>query len=182
MTWERARAGLLSGIVGFAPLLLIILLTQMQWLTGDLATTLAFLAFPVSIILGGVLAGYLAGHGRRKRSEAKVVIGGTTGLIAGALFGAILEALYFIRSAGSASASQGDALSVHPLRVTFAIVLLSALMVAFAMVTCQLTAKPLPPPRRSRGLTNQISAVRPPSERPHPPAPSPSEMERGRSW
>ena len=165
MSWERARAGLLSGIVGFAPLLLVIFLTGLHWVTGDGAVTLALLAFFISIILGGVLAGYLAGQGRRKRSEAKVVVGGSTGLVAGAIFGGLLEALYFIRSASTGGATQGDALAVHPLRVTFAILLMSALMVAFAMVTTQLTAKPLPPARRPRGTTAPTPTVQPPHQR-----------------
>jgi hypothetical protein len=161
MTWDRVRAGLVSGIAGFAPLLLVIILTQLGMVGGDGAVTLALLAFPVSILFGGALAGYLAGQGKRRRSEFKVVVGGTAGFIAAALFGVILETLYIVRSSGS----QGDALAVHPIRVAGAIVLLCALMVAVAMVTTQLTAKPLPPPRRTRKLTAQMPAVPPNSPR-----------------
>ena len=170
MTWERARAGILSGIVGFAPLLLVIFLTRLEWVTGDGAVTLALTAFFLSIILGGVLAGYLAGQARRKRSEAKVVVGGVTGLIAGGIFGGLLEALYVIRSASTGGAAQGDALNVHPLRVTFAILLMGALMVALAMVTTQLTAKPLP--RRPRGSTNPMPTAPPPLRQRDPQVPT----------
>ncbi len=157
MSWERVRAGLVSGIAGFAPLLLVIILAQMGVVTGDGAVTLVLVSFPVSILLGGGLAGYLAGQGKRRRREYKVVVGAISGLVAALLFGIILETLYLIRSAGA----QGDTLAVHPLRVTGAIMLLCAMMVAVAMVTTQLTAKPLPPPRRTRKITTQMPAVPP---------------------
>jgi membrane protease YdiL (CAAX protease family) len=156
MLWERVRAGLVSGIVGFAPLVLVILLTRLGALSGDLAVSVALLAFPVCILLGGGLSGYLAGQGRRRRSEAKVIVGGTTGLVAALLFGIILVIFYFVRAA---SASPADVLSTHPIRVIFAVLLIGALMVAVAMATTQLTAKPLPP----RGQTRQMPAVRPPA-------------------
>jgi hypothetical protein len=155
MLWERVRAGLVSGIVGFAPLVLVILLTRLNVLSGDPAITVALLAFPLSILLGGGLAGYLAGQGQRRRSEAKVIIGGITGCIAALLFGGSLEVFYIFRSS---AATAGDMLSIHPIRVTFAIILMGALMVAIAMVTTQFTAKPLPP----RGQTRQMPALRPP--------------------
>jgi hypothetical protein len=53
MLWERVRAGLVSGIVGFAPLVLVILLTRLNVLSGDPAITVALLAFPLSILLSG---------------------------------------------------------------------------------------------------------------------------------
>jgi hypothetical protein len=161
MTWERTRAGLVSGVVSFAPLVLVLLGTGLGVVTGAGAVTLALLAFSVSIVLGGALAGYLAGQGKRRRSEAKAVVGGAAGVIAGAIFGAGLETLYLMRSTGG----QGDALAIHPIRVFFAIVLMSALLVSVAMLAAQLTAKPLPPPRRTRRLTAQMPAVPPPAPR-----------------
>jgi hypothetical protein len=159
MTWERARAGLVSGIASLAPLLLVMLLTGLGIITGDGALTLALLAFPASILLGGGLAGYLAGQGKRRRSEAKAAVGGAAGGIAGITFALLLEGFYLIRSPGT-----GSALAVHPIRVIFAIILMATLMVAVAMVTTQLTAKPLPPPRRTRRYTSQMPAVAPPSD------------------
>ncbi|MBA3823905.1 MAG: hypothetical protein H0X24_08420 [Ktedonobacterales bacterium] len=156
MIWERARAGLVSGTVGFAPLVLVILLTRLGTLSGDLAVSVALLAFPVCILLGGGLAGYLAGQGRRRRSEAKVVVGGTAGFVAALLFAVILLVFYFLRTASAASP---DVLSIHPIRVIFAVILIGALMVAVAMATTQLSAKPLPP----RGQTRQMPSVRPPT-------------------
>jgi hypothetical protein len=161
MTWQRARAGLVSGVVSFAPLVLVLLGTSLGVVTGDGAVTLALLAFPLCILLGGGLAGYLAGQGKRRRSEAKAVVGGAAGLVAGVLFGAGLEAIYLARAAGD----QGSTLAIHPLRVIFAIVLMSTLLVAVAMLAAQLTAKPLPPPRRTRRLTAQMPAVPPPAPR-----------------
>jgi hypothetical protein len=157
MTWERARAGLVSGIASLAPLLLVMLLTGVGLVAGDAALTLALLAFPASILLGGGLAGYLVGQGKRRRSEAKAAVGGAAGVIAGIIFALLLESFYLIRSPGTA-------LAVHPLRVIFAIILMATLMVAVAMMTTQLTAKPLPPPRRTRRLTSQMPAVAPPSQ------------------
>jgi hypothetical protein len=156
MGWERARSGLVSGIVGFAPLVLVILLTRLGLLGGEIAVSVALLAFPLGILVGGGLAGYLAGQGRRKRSEAKVLVGGAAGAVAAILFGVILEAFYLLRAAG---APADDGLTAHPLRVTFAILMMGALMVAVAMATTQLTAKALPP----RGQTRQMPAVRPPT-------------------
>ncbi len=156
MQWERVRAGLVSGIVGFTPLVLVILLTRVGVLLGDLAVEVALLAFPLCIVLGGGLAGYLAGQGRRRRSEAKVIVGGTSGFIAALCFGVILLVFYFVRSSAAAA---DDALAIHPIRVTFVVLLMGALMVAVAMATTQLTARPLPP----RGQTRQMPAVRPPA-------------------
>ncbi len=161
MTWERARAGLVSGVVSFAPLVLVMLATNLGVASGDGAVTLALLAFPLSILLGGGLAGYLAGQGKRRRSEAKAVVGGAAGVVAAVLFGTGMEALYLIRAAGE----QGSILAIHPIRVFFAIVLMSALLVAVAMLAAQLTARPLPPPRRTRRLTAQMPAVPPPTPR-----------------
>ncbi len=171
MIWERVRVGLVSGVVSFAPLLLVFILTNLQLITGDGAVSLALMAFPLSILVGGALAGYLVGQGRRKRSESKVMLGGLAGGVAGLLFGVVLEVLFLVRSASSSAATQDDPLAVHPVRVTFAIVLMVALMVAVAMVSTMVTAKPLPPPRRVRRMTGQMPALPPtPQHDPNVPA------------
>ncbi len=161
MTWERARFGLVSGIVGFTPLLLVVILTGMQRITGNGATTFALGAFVMSIALAGGLAGWLAGQGKRWRRDAKVVVGGMTGVVAASVYCGILEGFYLVRAS---QLNPGDALAIHPLRVTFAIVLMGTLIVAVAMGTTHFTARPLPPPRPGRRSTGQMPSVHAPPQ------------------
>jgi hypothetical protein len=164
MTWERVRFGLVSGVVGFTPLLLVVILSDLQLVTGDGAVTVALIAFVASIVLAGGMAGWLAGQGKRRRREAKVVVGGMAGIVAAATYCIILEGFYLIRAA---QLNPGNALAIHPVRVTFAIVLMGTLIVAVAMGTTHFTAKRLPPPRPGRRATGYMPAVHaPPQEVP----------------
>jgi hypothetical protein len=162
MTKERVRAGIIGGIGGIFPLLLVALLTGLGVLSGAGASGAALLAFPAGILLAGIVSGYLAGQARRRRSESKVVIGAAAGGIAALIFGAVLEGFYVVRYVAIPADLRGaSTLSAHPIRVTFAIVLMSALALGIAMLTTYLTAKPLPPPRPPRRTTGRMPAMPP---------------------
>lgn len=161
MTAARARAGLIGGVAGLAPLLVVILLTRLEVLSGDAATPLALGAFLLSIFLGGALAGLLAGQARRRRSEAKAFVGGMAGIIAALTYSAVMEGIFLVRVYSTPVALRTNALDIHPVRVTFAIILFGALQVVIAMLTAQFSARPLPPPRATRRFTTEMRAVPP---------------------
>ncbi|HKD75508.1 MAG TPA: hypothetical protein VKB76_08435 [Ktedonobacterales bacterium] len=162
MTKERVRTGIIGGVAGICPLLLVALLTALGMLAGTVATGAALLAFPAGILLAGILSGYLAGQARRRRAESKVVIGAWAGSIAALIFGVVLEGFYVVRYVAiPANLRAASTLSAHPIRVTFAIVLMSALALGIAMLTTYLTAKPLPPPRPTRQTTGRMPAMPP---------------------
>ncbi len=168
MTKERVRAGIIGGVGGIVPLLLVALLTALGMLTGNAASTVALLAFLAGILLAGGVSGYLAGQARRRRSEMKALIGAAAGGIAALIFGAVLEGFYVVRYVAiPADQRAASTIGVHPIRVTFAIVLLSVLALGIAMLTTHLTAKPLlpprPPPGRSGagGTTGRMPAMPP---------------------
>lgn len=172
MTAARARAGLIGGLAGLAPLLVVILLTKLEVLSGDAATPLALGAFLLSIFLGGALAGWRAGQARRRRSEAKAFVGGMAGSIAALIYTVVLAGIFLVRVFATPVALRTNALDIHPIRVTCAIILLGALQVVVAMLAAQFSAKPLPPPRTTRRFTTEMRAVPPqmPTRQPYPPA------------
>ncbi len=170
MTWARARAGLVGGAAGIAPLAAIALLSALGALASDLAAPLALGALPLGVVLAGAITGYGAGQARRRRSEVKAVIGGIAGVLAALVFGGALEITYAVRYLQTPVYLRAGSLSVHPLRVSAAILLLSALIVAVAMITAHFTARPLPPPRPGRRPTSAMPASPPPTQR-QPPLP-----------
>lgn len=159
MTWQRVGAGLVSGLVALVPLGLIALLTGIGALRSTDASPLAVAALPLGVLVGGALAGYLAGQGRRRRREVKAVVGAAAGIFAALLLGGALEAALIVRAMMTPIALRTDVITMHPIRVTAANLLLSTLVVGLAMLTCHLTARPLPPPRLSRRLTGQVPVV-----------------------
>lgn len=167
MVWRRLRAGILGGAVALTPLGLVAALSYAGVVMGDNASSLALGAIALSVALGGLAAGGLAGRGPRRRREAKAVVGAVAGLAAALLYGAALEAFFVVRYTFTPLAfRQGNAIAVHPVRVSFAIALLAALLVAVAMLTAHLTARPLPPPRNSRRLADAPPAARVPGPPP----------------
>ena len=159
MLGQRIVAGLVSGLVALLPPGIIAVLTATELMDAATAAPLALVALLLSVVLAGGLAGWLAGRGRRLRRESKAVVGATAGIASGLVVGLALESALWIRAALTPPILRTDVISQHPLRVTAAVILLSTLVVALAMVTCQLTARPLPPPRPSRRLTGQLPAL-----------------------
>ena len=167
MTAERLRIGIISGIVGIVPLLLVIVLNAISLLSNATAIASILIVFPLSILLAGILAGYRAGRQRRRRSEVKAVIGATVGAVAGVIYGGVTETLFLIRFYTTPANQRDFILISHPLRVTFAIFLLGTFISIIAMITTHFTALPLPP----KGRTQEMFAVRPPTKITLPPRP-----------
>jgi hypothetical protein len=160
MVGERIRLGLISGLLGLLPLVVAALLTWLNIFVDAGAAIFALTCLVASIALAGGSAGYLAGQRRRKRKEAKAFVGGTSGVAAGIIFGGALEGLFLYRFYTTPAIWRDQLVTSHPLRVSFAVLLLSSLIVVVAMLTAQFTARPLPP----RGRTREMGAVRPPQQ------------------
>jgi len=163
MTSKRVQAGALGGISGLVPLVLVVLLTKLGVLNSDAATSATLFAFVFGIILSGMLAGYMAGQARRRRTEFKAIIGALAGVVAGVIYGAALETVFIVRYVAIAPDLREQTIGTHPLRVTFAIILMCTIIIAVAMLTTQFTAKPLPSPRPGR-RTRELPIV-PPQQR-----------------
>lgn len=158
MIGVRIRLGLISGLLGLSPLVVAILLTWLNVFASAGAVIFALACLIASIALTGGSAGYLAGQRRRKRKEAKALVGGTAGVAASIVFGSALEGLFLYRFFTTPAIWRDQLVTSHPLRVSFAVLLLSTLIVVIAMLTAHFSARPLPP----RGMTREMDAVRRP--------------------
>jgi hypothetical protein len=145
----RVRLGILSGSVGLLPIILVSLFSWLGILSDSSTGSIALLALFMGIIIAGISSGYLAGQRRRLRSEAKIAVGATSGIATGATFGIILESFFLYRFFTTSPALRDEILTSHPIRISFTILFLGTLIVAIAMFTTFLTARPLPPPRQS---------------------------------
>jgi MFS family permease len=152
MTWERARAGLIGGLAGIALLGAVAIAIK---LAGGSVSSLATVALLASVILAGGLSGFLAGQGRRRRSEAKAAVGGVAGLIAGAIVCCGTAAAYVIRYLRTPEPLRSLIYNESPLQIAGAILFLGALTIVIAMIVAHMTARPLPP-RPDRRFTRPV--------------------------
>jgi peptidoglycan/LPS O-acetylase OafA/YrhL len=154
----RLRLGVISGLMGLLPILIIAIITWLIALDSATGTLIAFGGLLLSLIIGGGLSGYLAGQRRRKRKEPKAIVGAHAGLGAALTVGVTIEGLFLYRYYSTPANIRALVVTSHPLRVSFAILLIASLVVVIAMLTAQFTARPLPPP----GRTREMRAIRSP--------------------
>lgn len=161
MLWNRIRLGAVSGLLGLLPLVFLVGITYALTLAPSLLNILSPVMIVLSFLSAGIVSGYVVGQRKRKRSEAKAIIGATAGFAAGIIYSGALEGFFIYRYLTTPAIMRDAVFTSHPLRVTFVIILLSFFIVALAMATTQFTARQLPPPRRSRRLTGQYRAIPP---------------------
>ncbi len=169
MIWKRVRAGMLSGVIALVPWVIVVGATHLGILDSTSGGTLTLLALPFGVLLGGGIAGVVAGRVPRRRREAKAMVGAATGAVAALMFGGLIETFVLINSLTLPLIQRAGTIAEHPLRVSAVIFLTSTLIVPLAMLVTHLTARPLPPPRNTRSLTAQTPIVRPREREPQRP-------------
>lgn len=131
---RRVVAGILGGVAGILPLVLVNLLVNTGGALGDVqAVAVEYaLALGVVALLGGVLAGGgLAGWLGARRGGGIGAAG-----MAGALAAALYAVTVILVLVGGARQGWGPSVAaIHPIRVSAAIILVACLLLGVALIT-----------------------------------------------
>lgn len=157
---RRIVAGILGGVVGVLPLVLVNLLVNAGGALGGLETVaaenaaaLGIMALLGGVLVGGMLAGWLAGR------EGGAPAAGLSGAVAALLY-AVTVILVVV---GGARQGWGPSVAaIHPIRVSAAILLVACLLLGVALTTGALTG------RRAAAQHTAQNTARQPAPPQHP--------------